>query len=560
MSPLDNPLGFSGADCIEILVAALLLACALGWRPFLEPHARRFATRAAWSMLLLAALPVVLRLLLLPNHPVPSPDVYDEFGHLLVADTLSHLRLANPAHPMHRFFETFFVLQEPTYSAIYPLGQGLVLALGRTLFGTPWAGVVLAVAAFCALCYWMLRAWTTPGWALAGGILAVIEFGPLNQWMNNYWGGAVPAAAGCLVFGALPRIAQGRLRDRLLLGLGLGIHLLTRPFESIFLVLSVGLYFLPALRHRKETARLARAGVVVALAALPALALTLAQNHQVTGHWTTLPEALSQYQYGVPSAFTFQPNVVPHRDLTREQALDYKMQLSFHGPGTDTLAAYLLRTEYRVRFYRFFFPAPLYIALLAFLPAAREYRFAWVLATLALFALGTNFFPAFQFHYIAAASCLFILASVEGLRRLAAIQASGWAAGEQAARVVVLLCLLHFAFWYTLHATENRDISRAARQYETWNTINHGGPERRIEVNRQLATLSGKVLVFVRYSPRHIFQEEWVYNAADIDAARIVWARDLGPEENQSLLRYYPDRTPVLLETDFRPPRLIPYR
>ena len=50
----------------------------------------------------------------------------------------------------------------------------------------------------------------------------------------------------------------------------------------------------------------------------------------------------------------------------------------------------------------------------------------------------------------------------------------------EAARVVVLLCLLHFAFWYTLHAMENRDISRAARQYETWNTINHGGPERRM--------------------------------------------------------------------------------
>ena len=64
----------------------------------------------------------------------------------------------------------------------------------------------MGTAAFCGLCYWMLRGWVTPGWALIGRILAVFEFGPLNQWTNNYWGGALSAAAGCLVFGALPRL------------------------------------------------------------------------------------------------------------------------------------------------------------------------------------------------------------------------------------------------------------------------------------------------------------------------------------------------------------------
>src|SRR5665213_4158465 len=202
-------------------------------RPWIIPLARQLAPKTGWCMLLLALLPVALRLALLAHHRVPSPDVYDEFGHLLVADTLLHFRLANPPHPLHQFFETFFVLQTPAYASIYPIGQGLVLAIRRAIFGLPWAGVLLSTAALCSLCYWMLRGWTTPGYALLGGMLAVFEFGPLNQWTNTYWGGGYTAAAGCLVFGALPRLRnRWRARDALVLGLGLAMHLLSRPFES----------------------------------------------------------------------------------------------------------------------------------------------------------------------------------------------------------------------------------------------------------------------------------------------------------------------------------------
>jgi hypothetical protein len=204
--PSQNPLGFGAADFLELGLAVFLAALALVSRPWLEPLAAKLAKRTAWCMLGFAILPVALRLALLAHHPAPSPDIYDEFGHLLVADTLRHWRLANPSHPLHQFFETFFVLQQPAYGSIYPLGQGMALALGRALFGHPWAGVLMSTAALCSLCYWMLRAWTTPVWALVGGALAMIQFGPLNPWMNGYWGGSLAAAAGCLVFGALPRL------------------------------------------------------------------------------------------------------------------------------------------------------------------------------------------------------------------------------------------------------------------------------------------------------------------------------------------------------------------
>lgn len=558
--PFRNPIGFGAADYIELAVA-LWLAVFLLIRPWIEPSLFRLAKRTGWCMLILAVAPVALRLALLPHHPVPAPAIYDEFSHLLAADTLSHFRLANPPHPLPQFFETFFVLQQPTYSSIYPIGQGLAMAIGRLIFGLPWAGVVLSVAAFCALCYWMLRGWTTAAWALIGGALAVIEFGPLNLWMNCYWSGAFAACAGCLVFGALPRLSdRARVRDGALLGLGLAMHLLTRPYESIFLGLSVALFFLPSLRQRDQWRRLARPALAMFLVAAGGVAVALLHDKQVTGSWTVLPEMLSQYQYGVPATFTIQPNAVPHRELTPQQELGYKMQAAFHGSGAESVRTFLTRLEYRVRYYRFFFFAPLYLALLFYLAAVRSFRFVWVLVTLALFALGTNLFPAFQFHYIAAVTCLFVLVSVVGLRQLSRLCVGAWPAGRTAALLLLLLCGAHFVFWYSLNLLEDTPVSSAMRRYETWDGINSANPGRRTLVTRRLMQIPGKQLVFVRYWPDHVFQDEWVYNAADIDHAWIVWARDLGPVENEKLRRYYPDRTAWLLEPDADPPRLSPYQ
>jgi hypothetical protein len=550
-TPLHNPIGFGAIDFIELAVAGMLVALTLLWRPYIAPLSARLARRPVWCMVLLAALPVILRLLLLSSHPAPRPDLYDEFGHLLMADTLRHWRLANPPHAMHRFFETFFVLQQPTYSSIYPIGNALALALGWAIFGTPWAGVLICTAAFCALCFWMLRGWTTPGWALLGGVIAVFEFGPLNQWTNNYWGGGFSAAAGCLVFGALPR------RNWTLLGLGLALHLLSRPYESIFLFIAVALYLVgqavPPVPNTlaKPSFRALVPGVLLIAAAL---GITLLQNKDVTGHWTLLPYRLSQYQYGVPAGLTIQPTPVPHVPLTPQQELDYRMQSNFH-PGKDTLSSYANRLLFRIRYYRFYLFAPLYLAVLAFLFTIRSYRWLWVALSCALFALGINFFPAFQFHYLAAIVCLLILMSVRGLQQMEAKLSHG----PEITRLIAMFCAVQFAFWYSLHLPDSRAFAAETRRFDVWDGINHNNPERRIEVARQLAGTPGRLLVFVRYWPQHIFQDEWVYNGADIDGQRVVWARDLGDDEDRKLAQYYRVRTLLLLEPDSRPPRLEPW-
>ncbi|HEY7305981.1 MAG TPA: hypothetical protein VH601_17785 [Bryobacteraceae bacterium] len=558
--PASNPLGFAPADWLLAILTGIFILAAFIWSPTVQRVFTALATRTGLCMVLLFILPGALRLLLLPHHPAPTPEIYDEFSHLLVADTLLHGRLANPPHPLPQFFETFFELQRPTYSSIYPLGQGIVLAAGKLLSGEPWTGVLVAAGAFCGLCYWMLRGWVTPVWALLGGFLAVMEFGPLNQWMNSYWGGALPAAAGCLVFGALPRLVDGwRTRYAVLLGVGFGAHMLVRQFESLLLFAAVVLFLLPSFFQRESRPKLFQGVARTLLAVFPVVGLILLHNRAVTHNWTTLPEQLSRYQYGVPASLTIQPNPTPHAALTPQQELDYKAQALMHGAGTDTALRFLLRLQYRVRYYRFFFLPPLYIALIAFLFALRNRRLLWVTATVAIFALGTNLFPYLLLHYLAAVTCLFVLVSVIGLQQLSRLYIRGTPVGTEIVRVLVLLCVAEFTTWYALHLFEN-PAAYSVLRYETWDSIEGGRQQRRIEVQRQLAAMPGQLLVFVRYSAHHRYQDEWVWNGAEIDASRVVYARDLGPTENEKLIRYFPTRKLLLLEPDHDPPSIAPFQ
>jgi predicted PurR-regulated permease PerM len=320
--------------------------------------------------------------------------------------------------------------------------------------------------------------------------------------------------------------------------------LLTRPFEFVLLVAIVILFFVPM-----------RSLAIAALVLLPAFGLMLLQNKQVTGSWTTLPYQLSRYQYGIPATFTFQQNPIPHRPLTVEQQIDYDAQIDVHGKTTDTVGSYLARLGGRVRFYRFFFLAPLYLAVPWFLPALRQYRFAWIVIALGLLWLGDAFYPYFYPHYIAAATCVFLLVSVISLEKV-----SRW--NREAATLILVLCLAHFVFWYGVHLNGNPNLLLALSPEESWDSIDnysagYSDLTGRIAINNRLAAEAGKQLVFVRYYPQRTARE-WIQNAADIDQSRVVWALDLGPDEDAILRRYYRDRHAWLLEPDAVPPKLTP--
>jgi hypothetical protein len=81
----------------------------------------------------------------------------------------------------------------------------------------------------------------------------------------------------------------------------------------------------------------------------------------------------------------------------------------------------------------------------------------------------------------------------------------------------------------------------------------------RAHIETQLEQLPGSQLAIVRYSPNHYPIEEWVYNAADIDGSKVIWAREMDDAANLELIYYYRDRKVWLVQPDSPSMKLSPY-
>ncbi|HVY94496.1 MAG TPA: hypothetical protein VHA14_17160, partial [Bryobacteraceae bacterium] len=137
-------------------------------------------------------------------------------------------------------------------------------------------------------------------------------------------------------------------------------------------------------------------------------------------------------------------------------------------------------------------------------------------------------------HYWSPVTAVSILFIVQGLRYLAQTR-FGAAIVRCAIPVSGVLIIAHAA-----------TISRSGPPPQTPNFISWCCTEVRIKdrepVAQQLEAIPGDHLVFVSYDLKTYDTFEWVYNEPDIDRGRIVWARDMGPEQNEELIRYYPNR------------------
>ena len=358
--------------------------------------------------LLFALLPIVVRLAILPWRPVPYPRNHDEFVHLLGAATFAEGRLANAPLAFREHLESIYVLQEPTYSSIYPPGIAASLALGQAFTGYYWAGVLLTTGLMCALSYWALRAWSPPPWAALGGALIMLRYGIFSFWPSAYSGGSLAACGGALTFGALGRFwKQPSASAVAITAAGLSLVLFTRPFEGLVFSAATGVLLL--LRDR----RIRFLWPILPIAAA-IVCFTAIHNHAVTGSATRFPYQRRSARWAYLSNLLPLPAVPEPAGLAAQQKAMYAWQRGAHDRGRSLEGFVYATSEKALRFGSAYVGLPLTLALgvLLFGRWTREIQIAVALlaVTLASHTLYPFYVTLYSAHVVVIVTYLAISA------------------------------------------------------------------------------------------------------------------------------------------------------
>ena len=518
----------------------------------LEEFSKRIASRKRLCVLLVGFSLLVIRSALIPVSGIPLPRYHDEYSYLLAGDTFAHGRLTNPPHPMWMHFETFHVIWHPTYMSMYPPGQGLVLAAGEIL-GNAWIGQLMCAALMCAAICWMLQGWIPPRWALLGGVLAIPRLGFLSYWTNGFWSACLPALGGALVLGALPRVKQHlRWRDSVIMAIGLFILANSRPYEGLLLSVGVAIALLAWMFGKDgPPLRISFARIVLPLvfALTPLAVWTGYYYYRVTGNPFRMTYDINRQTYAMGRYFIWQkPWPQKTYNHPRMEAL-YQREVR-ETEENQSLSGFIWR--WRIKLYYFwqvYLVPPLPFVLIALPCAARDrkLRVPWIIG--GIFAAGLVIETWGLPHYFAPATALVFLILMQCIRHLRLFRWRARPVGLAFVRAVTVIYIGAVVLRVALAVTH-------IHPEPEWQ---HGDIERE-SIVQQLKALPGQHVVMVSYSPDFDLDREWVYNLADIDGSKIVWARDMGPEKNRELLAYYHGRQFWMVHAGSSPLRIDPYR
>ena len=464
-----------------------------------------------------------------------TPHEHDEFSYLLAADTLLHGRLANPAPQLWQPFQSFHIVLQPSYASKYPLGLSLPIALGWGLLGMPIAGCWVAAGICASSITWMLAGLTSRRWAVLGGLLVACHPPLQLAWSQNLMSGWLTAAGSALLAGGIFRLRRRHSHLAAgVAGLGVGLLAITRPFEGLVatVLLSVVCW---GLWHGRSLAdklwSIARALPAASLPIAAALTLILMQNWAVTGRLGQMSYQLHEQQYGVAPLFVFGQQQVPAMEtqgqwpaVVRDFHYGWSLDSFRDRAGVVGWLKGVGKAVARLWYLR------MLLTLLPLVAIGWWGRFQlpqWLAAAVVLQVLVSASVCWVYLRYLAPVMPWLVVLAVLSLRRVFRVLVdTRWVSLSQPQHFMGIL-LVAQTLLLVVHCVRIAD-----GEMSDW-------ARHRAQIARELEQLPGQHLVLVLYSSEHNTLQEWVYNRADLDSAKVLWARGESSEWNTRLTDRY---------------------
>ena len=340
------------------------------------------------------------------------------------------------------------------------------------------------------------------------------------------------------------------------MGIGLALLASRRPYEGLIAVLPSAILLLSWMFSRKGPplkVSFLRVVFPILLILVPTALWTGYYNWRVTGSAVQFPYTVYESTYGLGRFFIWQyPRPLPTyrhkvmKDFYQGEREVYLAQESL--PGLIAESRHKLQTLWLfydgIRPFRF----SLVLPLLALAWIIRNHWTLFAMATLVLFQIGLLALTWGGAHFAPPIAGIVIILSLQGARSLRLWRWRKVQIGRFLLWSLIFVAVLSFLAYF------------AAAFVDKLNDRDPSWHFQRAVLNDELGR-QGRHLIIVRYGPNHDPYQEWVYNEADIDNSKVVWAREMNPAENGNLLAYYKDRKIWLLNvgSDEFPPKLLVY-
>lgn len=559
--------------------------------------AARWLERRPFLMLALAgALPVLVRIALLPIHPAPLPYVMEEHNHIFLTDTYLLGRVANPVHPLAVMLQTYQQVEWPTYVSARPPLPPVFLAIGKLLFGSAFAGNLLAVGLTSAALCWALQGWVSGRLAALASFLAITTFCLYGYWINSFWAPTTIALGGALLFGAAARLAERPTFAMAFVSV-IAIALLagTRPFENgVFAAVVFGWLawrYLQADRRALIGRAVVVAGVPIMIGTAGILVLQAWYNQETTGNPLIMPYQIWRVSQDMTPNFLWEA-VGPRPHFFNEGAArfaEWNMAVAnlVRNGGIRGVAYLFSRHAVTFRdllgpflFLAFACWSPRWVGPLQSMQQRRIFTYGlcaslvllaicgpyagsaiklialavlimrWAdpvanpndrLAVLVIVAgmIATSLSTFYMNIYFAAYTAPLLVLVASGLGNL-----SRWNSrlGKSLAGFVLLGASL-----VPLGQSVNAAFRLADMGFPQFGPplsrfdIRYPSPHH--EVTAKLAQLPGKHIVFMSMGRALPDSTDPVWNKPEVDAQKVVWLRDLRPEWTAAAYQYYTGRT-----------------